>query len=97
MGLLRYLEILRDICTTTYQICRGKNKLNNHISQMSMHFTNEYVLLKLEIHGKYCGKEEKLLLTSNSPLFHNNLLPVVRIFMLKQGPDFHFERSGYSS
>ena len=30
------------------------------------------------------------------PLFHNILLPVVRFTMLKQGPDFHFEISGYS-
>ena len=36
------------------------------------HLTNLYVigLLKIELYRKYCGKEEKLLL-SNSPLFHN--------------------------
>ena len=32
-------EILRDIYTSAYQICRteGINKLNNHISQMNMY------------------------------------------------------------
>ena len=33
-------EILRDIRTSTYQICRieKKNKSNNHLSQMDMLF-----------------------------------------------------------
>ena len=29
-----------------------------------------------------------------SPLFHNILIPV-KIFMINQGPDFHFEISGF--
>ena len=55
-------EILRDIRTSTYQICRIKKK-----KLEQPHFTNKYViwLLKLEIYWKYCGKEEKLLLRSN--------------------------------
>ena len=31
-----------------------------------------------------------------SPLFHNILIPVVKISMWEQGPDFHFKISGYS-
>ena len=52
-------EILQDIRTLAYQICRLEKKI---IEQP--HFTTEYViwLLTLEIYWKYCGKEEKLLL-----------------------------------
>ena len=64
-------ELLRHIRTSTYQICRIEETINRTIL-----FTNEYVIwfLKLELYWKYCGKEEKLLL---SLLFHNTLLPVV--------------------
>ena len=49
-------EILRDIRTSTYQICRTEEKL---IEQP--HFINDYAiwLLKLEIYWKYCRKEEE--------------------------------------
>ena len=62
----RLSETLRDIRTSTYQIC-GNEKNNKSNST----FTNEYVicLLKLEIYWKYCGKEEKLLLRSNFSSF----------------------------
>ena len=62
-------KILRDIRTSTNQICRNEEKNEKCIEQPN--FTNEYViwLLKLEIHWKYCGKEEKLLLMSNFSSF----------------------------
>ena len=53
-------EILRDICTSTYQICRIEEKIIRTTT------FNKYIcvigLLKLEIYWKYCGKEEKLLI-----------------------------------
>ena len=54
-------EILRDICTSTYQICRKK------IKQLHLRISN----LTPEARDimKYCGKEEKLLLRSNFSSF----------------------------
>ena len=40
-------------------------------------------------------KEKKLFLREISPLFHNILLPVCQISILKQEPDFDFEISRY--
>ena len=87
-------EILRDIRISTYQICRTEEKIIRTIT------FNKYILIgllkKLEMYWKYCGKEEKLLLRSNFSSFPQSFLPVVSIFMFKQGQDFHFEMSGYS-
>ena len=68
-------EILRDIRTSTYQICRIEEKIIRTTT------FNKYICvighLKLEIYWKYCGKEEKWLLRSHlgaiSPLFHKIL------------------------
>ena len=59
-------EILQDICTSTYQICRFDEKIN-----WTTTFHKWYViwLLRLEIYWKYCGKEEKLLFRSNFSSF----------------------------
>ena len=59
-------EILRDIRTSTYQICRIEEKLIRTTT-----LTKMYVIrfLKLKIYWKYCGKEEKLLLRSNFSSF----------------------------
>ena len=54
-------EILRDIRTSTYQICRVQENI------IRLTIFNKYIwigLLKLEIYWKYCGKEGKLLLRS---------------------------------
>ena len=52
-------KILRDISTSTYQICRTEEKIN-----WTTIFHKCYVhviwLLKFEIYWKYCGKETKL-------------------------------------
>ena len=67
-------EILRYIRTSTYQICRIKERIIR---------TTIFELLNLDIYWKYCGKEEKLLLRSNfSSFFHNIFLPVVRFSYL---------------
>ena len=71
-------EILRDIRTSTYQICRTEEK------KKIIRTNTLYVigLLKLEIYWKYCGKEEKLLLRSNFSSFPQYFLPVVRFSCL---------------
>ena len=60
-------EILRDIRSLTYQICRIEEKIIRTTT------FNKYIcvigLLKLEMYWKYCGKEEKLLLRSNFSSF----------------------------
>ena len=55
--------ILRDIHTSTYQICRIEEKKTNSINHI---LTNICVigLLKCEIYWKYYGKEEQFLLFS---------------------------------
>ena len=82
-------EILQDIRTLTYQICRIEEKLIRTTT------FNIYVigLLKLEIYWKYCrkeekywkycSKEEKLLL-----LFSTIFLPVVRFSCLSRNKIF---------
>ena len=55
-------------------------------------------LLKLEI-GVYWnnfGKGEKLLIMSNFSSYPQYFITCYEISMLKQGPDFHLETSGYS-
>ena len=63
----RLSEILRDIRTSTYPICRIEGKI------IRLTIFNKYIcnnrFLKLEIYWKYCGKEEKLLLRSNFSSF----------------------------
>ena len=83
----RQREILRDICTSTYQICRIEEKL---IEQP--HFTNEYViwLLMLFIYWNYCGKEEKLLLRSNFFFFYTIFCYLLLDFHVKKGTRFPF-------
>ena len=78
-------EVLQDIHTLTYQLCRIEEKLNNHISQMNMQIEN------------IVEKWRNCSLRAISPLFHKILLPVVRFpfSMLKQAPDFHFKIRGY--
>ena len=53
-------KILRNIHSSTYQICRIEDKVN----KCKTTFHHDYVikLLKLYRYWKYCGKEEKLLL-----------------------------------
>ena len=63
-----FSEIVRDIRTSTYQICRIEEKL------IQLTTFNKYMCnLTPEIRDieKYFGKEEKLLLRAISPLFHN--------------------------
>ena len=83
-------EILRDICTSRYQVWSIEEKW---IEQP--HFTNVYVIwfLEIEIYWKYCGREEKL---SVSPLFHNILLPIVRLSCLNRDQIFTSSVSGNS-
>ena len=61
------------------------------------HLTNIYLigLMKLEIYWKYCRKEEKLLLRSNFSSFPQYFFTCCKMFMFRQGPDFHFEISGF--
>ena len=47
-----------------------------------------------KIYIKWCGKEEKLLLRSSFSFFPHYFVTCCHSFMLKQGPDFHFEISG---
>ena len=69
----RYLEIqgtiwtLRDIRTSTYQICWNCGKLLIEQPPLTEWICN--LTPKLEIYWKYCEKEEKLLLRSNFSLF----------------------------
>ena len=75
--------ILRDIRTSTYKVCR---------------IEEVYIigLLKLEIYCKYYEKEEKLILREQFRLFSQHFVACCWIFMFRQGPDFHFEISGFS-
>ena len=81
-GLLHAWQISHQIFRCIYQL----------------HLTNIYVigLLKFEIYWKYCGKEKKLLLRSNFSSFPQYFFTCCWMFMFRQGPDFHFEISGYS-
>ena len=68
-------EIVRDIRTSTYQICRIEEKL------IRLTTFNKYMCnWTLEVRDilKYCGKEEKLLLRSNFSSFPQYFLHVVR-------------------
>ena len=59
-------EILRDIRTSTYQICRIEEKITwtTTFNKCIRNWT-----LEVEIYWKYCGKKEKLLLRSNFSSF----------------------------
>ena len=64
-----FSEILRDIRTSTYQICRIVEKLNQtSFNKWICNLTPE-----VDIYWKYCGKEKKSLLESNFSFFHNIL------------------------
>ena len=81
-------EILRDICTSTYQICRIEEKL------IWLTTFNKYMCnLIPEVRDilKILWKREE-----NFASFPQYFLHVVRFLMFRQGPDFHFEISGYS-
>ena len=54
-------------------------------------------LLKLEMYWKYFGKEEKLLIMSNFSSYPQYFVFRCKISMLKHGPDFHLDISGYST
>ena len=92
-------ESLLDIRTSTYQICRIEEK---KIWTTTFHkYIYIYIigLLKLRDILKILWKREEILKEEKfSPLFHNIFLPVVRFLclMFRQGPDYHFEISGYS-
>ena len=81
-------EILRDIRTSTCQICRIKEKINRTTT-----FHKRICSLTPEVRDilKILWKRGEI-----SPLFDNILLPVFYISMLKQGQDFHLEISAYS-
>ena len=60
-------EILRDIRTSTYQICRIEEKIIR-ITTFNKYICNWTHEVR-DIFKKYCGKEEKLLLRSNFSSF----------------------------
>ena len=74
----RDTKILRDIRTSTYQICRIEEKI---IRLTTFNKIRNWIL-EVKIYWKYCGKEEKLLLRSNFPSFPQYFLPVVRFSCL---------------
>ena len=75
-------ETLRDICTSTYQIC-GNEKNNKSNSTFNKWICNSTPEIRDIL--KILWKRGAI-----SPLFHNILIPVV------SGPIFHFEISDYS-
>ena len=78
--------------TSTYQICRIEDKINQN---NTFHKWICNWLQKLEIYWKYCEKEEKLCLRTNICSFPQYFVTCCKIFMFKQEPEFHFETSGY--
>ena len=86
-------EVLRGIRTSTYQIGRIEEKLNRTTT-----FQNWICKLtsEMEIYWKYWGKEKRLLFRSNFFSFPQKFGAWCYMSMLKQGPGFHFEITGYS-
>ena len=79
---------LRDIRTSTYQMCRIEENTNQ--TTKFHKWTCNLTPLVRNICWKYCGKGEKLLLRSNFSSYPQYLLPDVRIDV-RQGSDFLFE------
>ena len=73
-------EILRDIRTSTHQICRIEEKLIR-LTTFNKYMCN-WTLEVRYIYWKYCGKEEKLLLRSNFSSFPQYFLHFVRFSCL---------------
>ena len=78
-------EILRDIRTSTYQICRIKKKI------IPLTTFNKYMCnLTPEVRDIL-----KILWKRGFLLFSTICFTCCSIFVFRQGPDFHFEISGY--
>ena len=90
-GPLKHFEIsvLRHIRLV---VLRKKNHLKTKIYKWLCNLTP----LIRNIYWKYCGKGEKLLPMSNFSSFPQYFATWFEISVLKQGPDFLFEISGYS-
>ena len=88
-------EILRDILTSTYQIFRIEEKLIrlNTFYKYICNWTFKVGDI-LKILWKR-GEIAQLLLRSNFSSFPQ-FFYLCWIFVFRQGPDFHFEISGYS-
>ena len=84
MDYLEYFEISLPRYIRFAELRKTVNRTNT-FNRLPMYLTP-----KLEIYWKYCGEEEKLLLFST--IFCCLLVDPC----FKQGPDFHFEISGYS-
>ena len=95
----RYLEIQGTLWNTSRYPYFDISDLRNWLQFIEQPPLTEWICNltpKLEIYWKYCGKEEKLLLRSNFSSFPQYFVTCCHSFMLKQGPDFHSEISGYS-
>ena len=86
-------EILRDIRTSTYQICRIEEKIIRTIAFNK--FIYNWTLEFRDISKILWKRGEIAPSGAISPLFHN-IFTCCKIFMFSQGQDFHFEISGYS-
>ena len=79
-------EILRDIHTSTYQICRIEEKLN-----LTTTFNKSICNLTPEVKRyikNIVEKRRNYSLGAISPLFHNVLLPVIRFSCLSRDQIF---------
>ena len=61
-------EIIRGICTSTYQICSIEEKLIG-LTTFNKYVCNWTLEVRDILYWKYCGKEEKLLHRSNISSF----------------------------
>ena len=86
-------ELLRDIRTSTYQICRIEEKIirtttfNKYICNWTFEVGD---MLKILWKRGEIAPEEQFLLFSTICFY------LLLVFMLRQGPDFHFKKRGYS-
>ena len=88
-------KTLRDIRTSTYQICSIEEKKTIRSTKFHKWLCNLTPLVR-KIYWRYCGKGEELLPRSNSSSFPQYFATWFEVSVLKQGPGFLFEISGYS-
>ena len=85
-------EILRDIRTSTHQICRIEEKIIR-ATTFNKYMCNRTLVVRAVL--KILWKIGDIA-RSNFSSFPQILFNYCQIFMFRQGPDFHFEISGYS-